>query len=486
MGRIHKSLLQTSLATYLRMAIQFVSVVVVSRLLAPEEIGIFSVTAALVALGQIFRDFGIGHYLVQEKALDERKIRTSFGVAFVASFAVAIVLWLVKEPAATFYEAAGVERVMEVLALNFMLLPIGAPAMSLLRREFKFGRLAIVQLSGAAVQAGATIWLAWSGFSYMSMAWGSVISTFATLAALWAVRAPHLFILPSLAAWREVSRFGGFACSSNLIRSLSMMAPDIVMGKLLGFDAVAYFSRAQGLTRVFSDGVQSSVAAVAQPSFAAYDRSGQGVKREYLRSVEYMTVLAWPFYGTLALFAHDVVLFLFGETWLPTVLLLQILCLRFMLHALFSFAETLLLGLGAVEMTLKKNTWVAVVRIGATIAAAFHSLEAVAWAQLGVAGVNFLVTHHYLHRRIGLRMTELLYAARRSLVVTLAALVPPAVAVFGMQASGLPAMLIAGAVVGVFWFAALALLRHPLMRELDVALGHRLRAVGIMREGRAP
>ena len=41
----------------------------VARLLTPEEIGIYSVSLAVIGIAQVLRDFGIGSFLIQEKEI---------------------------------------------------------------------------------------------------------------------------------------------------------------------------------------------------------------------------------------------------------------------------------------------------------------------------------------------------------------------------------------------------------------------------------
>ena len=65
---------------YANILINFVAIVVIARLLTPDEIGVFAVSAAFVTLIQVFRDFGIGNYLIQERTLDRAHVRTAMGI----------------------------------------------------------------------------------------------------------------------------------------------------------------------------------------------------------------------------------------------------------------------------------------------------------------------------------------------------------------------------------------------------------------------
>ena len=88
MSKTRRAVYLSAVARYSDMIVQFVSVMVIARLLTPEEIGIFSISLAVIALAQTLREFGLGAYVVQERELD-RPIRSAFGVALVLAWAIA-------------------------------------------------------------------------------------------------------------------------------------------------------------------------------------------------------------------------------------------------------------------------------------------------------------------------------------------------------------------------------------------------------------
>ena len=64
---IRQSLLLSFFGQYIVLVINFVSTIILARILTPSDIGIFSVAIFFVALSHILRDFGVGQYLIQEK-----------------------------------------------------------------------------------------------------------------------------------------------------------------------------------------------------------------------------------------------------------------------------------------------------------------------------------------------------------------------------------------------------------------------------------
>src|SRR6185437_13012588 len=128
--------------TFVRSGVSFVlsavALVLISRLLTPSEIGVFSVAAALVALAQMLRAFGIGEFIIQEKNLTPDLVRTAFTVNLIVACALAAILFGTSNLVGQFYGDPGAGRVTRVLSLVFVLMPFGAIPMAYMRREMQF------------------------------------------------------------------------------------------------------------------------------------------------------------------------------------------------------------------------------------------------------------------------------------------------------------------------------------------------------------
>lgn len=352
MSKTRRAVYLSAVARYSDMIVQFVSVMVIARLLTPEEIGIFSISIAVIALAQTLREFGLGAYVVQERELDRARIRSAFGVALVLAWTIALLIVVASGPVADFYDRDGIRDVLLILALTFLISPLGLPAQAMLIRELQFGKLYLVQLVTSSVQVAAGITLALLGFSYLSMAWASLVGGLAGIAVLSVLKPDLVFMMPSLKEWRRIAAFGGFSSRANLVGTIGVNMAELIIGRMLGFSAVAYYSRAMGLLNIFRMTVQATVLSVALPAFADQYRAGIDMRPDYGRAAALMTGLAWPFYGMLALLAQPVIRLLYGRQWDEAVVIAQILCVGGAVMAVVILGGPLLTAIGQVRANL--------------------------------------------------------------------------------------------------------------------------------------
>ncbi len=466
---VRKSLAISFAERYSALVLQFVSTVIIARLLTPAEIGVFSVAAVLTTLAHTLRDFGVGQYVIQEKALTTERLRAAYGVAIASAWVVAAALAALSAPAAWFYHAPGVGRVMRVFALNFVLLPFGSVSLALWRREMNFAAAYYIKISGGLVQAATSIALAFAGFSYMSLAWGAAAGIAVTVVAAHILRPPNMPWLPAASGLRGVLSFGGMTSSAVLVKDLGAGAPDLILGRVLGMGPVGIYARAVGLVQLFERYVSSAVLGVMLPHLAAKQRGGEALKEPYLRALTMVTGIAWPFLGVLALQGVAAVRLLYGPQWGASVPVVKVLCAGAAVNVLSYFAGQALLAAGAPRTNMALQFVVQPATVAFELVAARFGLVPLALAASLGALTGFFVSTRFLHRHIGLTFGDVGRATGRSAALALFAMAGPAALSLVQEGSGTNvagpfALAILGAAMG--WGIGLFALSHPLKSEV--------------------
>lgn len=385
---IRRSVLVALSQSYVIMGLQLITSVIIARLLTPHELGIFSVAMVLSAVVNNLRDFGVVNYIVQEKELTESGMRSASTVTFVSAWGLALIVWLTAGAAGTFYREPGVSQVVYILAINFMLLPFGSVAMARMRREMLFERLAVIRIASALTNACAAVGLAYAGASYLALPWAAAIGTLVTISLAQALRLPGTPRRPGLGDVRRVFRFGSLSMVTEMLRDLGKRAPDLVLGRLMSMEAVAFLSRATGLLELFFTLIVQAATDVALPHFSTELRRGENVTRIYLLSTTFLTGLGWPFIIFVALMAQPIVLLLYGQQWGPSVVLVQWLSIGEALAMPFHLQAQLLIAQGRLGLEMARTIIFLVARLVPLLLLTQFGLEAVA---MGLAASNLIL-----------------------------------------------------------------------------------------------
>jgi O-antigen/teichoic acid export membrane protein len=467
---------------YLLAAIHMLSTVAVARLLSPSEIGIFMVGNAVVSMTEVFRDFGVSTYLIQAREITVARVRTAFTVTLLLSTVLSALLLALSGGIAIFYHEAGVQQVLYLAAINFLIVPFAATMMALLRRDMAFDALVRINLAATLSYCVCVVGLAALGFGYMSLAWAALVSSAAgTLIAL--LHCPDLKIFaPGITEWRQIISFGSISSATAVLNGLYSNLPQLFLGRILDFGAVGLYNRATMLCQLFDRFVLDGVNPVVLPAFAARVRSGDELRTPYLRALEYITALYWPFLLCLALLADPAVKLILGSQWIEAVPLVRIIALASLCLFPAFLTYPLLVAVGRIRDTLTMSLITLPASLALLFGASFLGLQAVAASLFIAAPFQVCVALIFIRRQVHFSWGALALAVRKSAFVALCGAAAPvaAVAAAGFRFDiSIPEAIVAGLGALAGWIGGLSLTNHPLWNEVRGAVRPALQAITV-------
>lgn len=451
----------------------FVAFMILARLLTPEEIGIYSVGAALIVVAHALRDFGQANYILQEKDLTRSKLAAVQTVAFVTGWTATLLILLVAGPAAEFYDEPRLRAVIQLLAINFFILPFGSPALGMLRREMAFATLFRINIFSIVSQSIVSVSLAFLDFSYMSLVLGSIVGTLVNALAAMLYRPGIALIKPTFAGLKPVLQFGLFASGTGIIGKLALSANDMVIGKVIGFAPTAFYSRGQSLALLVHEQLVNAALKVLVTAFAKEHREKTPLASTYLRTICLLTVIAWPVYAFIGINSHEMLLLLFGDQWTPSAKLATILTVAFAVATVVRPGPQILIATGNVKRLFRLETTQQSVRLAVVLIAVHHGLETLAYAMIGFYFFALFLYHFAaIHQAVSVSLSSVVQSCSKSAAVTAVYFLAVSVSSYHLRNLELPiiiklaASFFAGAMT---WFATVFVFRHPIRHEVILA-----------------
>lgn len=314
---MRRSLLWATVAVIASRAIGFVTLLVLTRLLAPDAFGTVAAITTFLALIQLGSDLGMQATVIyeQERGISER-IHVAFTLNLVLASGVTLIAILVAPWVAAFFRVEAATDLFRLASLNLLLFGVGNIHDGLLLREMRFDRRVRPQIALGVVQAAVAISLAAAGLGAAAMVLGSLAGTAAWAATLWAMTAfrPRLVWRPAVA--RSMIGYGGAAAGLEVIAVLSSRADVLVVGRLLGDHALGLYTVAFRLPEILLANVAWTLSSVAFPALSRLrQRDGGEISSAVGRMVGLLALYALPVAVTLALLATPLVGALFPAVW---------------------------------------------------------------------------------------------------------------------------------------------------------------------------
>jgi O-antigen/teichoic acid export membrane protein len=458
--------------------ISFVSSIILARLLAPHDMGVFAIAMATIGILNTVAAFGVGTYVVRAVDLTPNTLASAFTVNTLISCILGGVIYAAALIERFYFGQVDVADVLGPLALAPIVNTLSFLPSTMLQREMNYKALALINAGKIVVSSIVTVILAFYGFRYMSLAYGNLASV--VVGVLWVnliVRHYEGFRL-SFGESRKIAAFGFQMMSIGGVATMAMRLSDIILGNLLGLAALGLYSRASGISVLIFDNIYGAITRVLFVQLSA-DFREKGILRDtFLRGFEMITALIWPLLIGLAVLSRPVVYIVYGEKWLGAALPLSFLMIAQFIVICFGMNWELFVLRYETARQVRFEAVRAVVGVIAFTCGCFFSISAAAAGRIVEAIFGFILYHPHMNRMAGTKPGELIRILGNGTLLTLAAVFPSLVLMLSTGWSQVTSpTLIAGAVLlGIgLWFGVLVWQNHPLLDEMRI-IGDKFRS----------
>jgi O-antigen/teichoic acid export membrane protein len=341
-------------------------------------------------------------------------------------------------------------------------------ASTMMQREMRVKALSMIAVATTAAQTLGTIGFALAGASYMSPAYASLIAGALSVALNFYFGRHHAGFGVSLAGWRPIVKFGLQMMSVSGVAVLTGRLSDIVLGRLLGVTALGLYGRASQLSNNIFDNLYGTATRVMFAQLSKSYREGGDWRGSYLRSFSMITAFMWPFLIGLAILSRPAVLLLYGEKWLPAALPLSALMVAQVIGTSFAMNWELFALRGETGRQARFEVTRLVVGVPLFAVGCLFNIVTAAVAKIGDGLIGLVIYYPEVRRLADLEGHEIPHIYRQSALLTVAAVLPAAIAMIAYDGSPyIPLPLVAGVVLlgTLFWFATIVLMKHPLLVE---------------------
>lgn len=447
--------------------ISLITIATLARLLTPAEIGVYAVAASVAFLAFEMRALGVGQYLVREAEICDEKIRSATGLMIVMSWGLAVIIAISAPFMADFYNEQALMIIFWIIASSFLFAPFASVTSALLRRKMQFQSLFVVRLSSSVISSGSTIVFVLMGYSYYSLAMGTLVAAIVEVVVLSFYRPEKMPWLPSFSKFKELFHFGVVTSTANSLQQFSLSIPDLVLGRVASMADVGLFSRGLGVVVFLNNILGKAVAPVVLPHLADVKRTGGSVGSAYLRAITLLGAISWPLFAVVNLCAYSMIRALFGDQWDVAVPIASVLAIWAILQSTHSFSSFALLAVEEERLMFKKEVIVFAARLVAVFIAAPYGMLMIAWALVITGFIELIVNAWVIKKSLNIGIYRQAAAFFPNVVIAAACWGSLKLLGLFIDFSALNpwlSLFIIGMCMVVVWLIALRLTKHEVWR----------------------
>jgi O-antigen/teichoic acid export membrane protein len=316
----------TALQKYSTMFIQFISGIILARLLTPYDYGCIGMLTIFMVLAEAFIDGGFGSALIQKKQPTQEDYSTIFYWNLCAAFLMYAILFFCAPVIARFYDIPLLCDVLRVQGLVLFVYAFNIIQRNQLRKKLNFKVLSIVTIATSLIALSVTIFMAYKGFGVWALVAQNIITAAIPALVFWFYIKWRPIWTFSWNSFKELFGFGFYMFLTNLVERFSSQLTGLVIGKVYNASTLGYFSKALGTEKLASHTISSIMTQVTYPLYAEVQDDKRVMINMIKRITSTISYITFPMMFILMLTAKPLFVLLYSDRWMQSIPYFQVLC----------------------------------------------------------------------------------------------------------------------------------------------------------------
>lgn len=371
--------------------ISFISNLVLARLLVPDDFGCIGMLYVFIAISSVFISGGLGQALIQKKNPTHIDYTTVFYWNLVMSVIFYVILFFTAPAISNFYNIPLLKQVLRVQSIILLIQSFSIVQSNQLQKQLRFKELSARNILSALVGMIVAIIMAFSGCGVWSLVASTLTQGVVSVILLWKMSSWRPTWEFSFKTLGELFNFGGLMLLSSLVETIYTNLQSLIIGKLYNAKSLGYYAQARKLEEVPTNSLSAVVNEVSFPVFSALQDDKKALVAGVRKNVKAITYLNFPLMVLMMVIAEPLIVFLYGEKWLPSVPYFQILCVSSMIYTLNTLNTNVIKSLGRSGIFFIVQLSKRLIGIGLIVWGVRFGIMGLLWAVASVGYISFFI-----------------------------------------------------------------------------------------------
>jgi len=324
--------------------ISFIKIVVLARILTPEEFGLFGIASLALSFLEIVTETGINVFLIQEKEDLKKYLNTAWVVSIIRGIVISFFLIILAIPISLFFKSPESRYILIIIGIVPFLRGFINPSIVKFQKELNFRREFYFRLIIFSFDAIVTLCLAYILKSAFSLVWGLISGVVLEIIISWLYIKPKPKFYFELESIKKVVNRGKWITLSGIFNYLFQQGDDIVVGRILNTYSLGMYQIAYKLSTLPITEGGEILHKVFFPVYVKISDDKERLKKAFLKVIVFTSIIVLPLGMVIYLFPEMIVLFILGEKWIEIVPVLKILVVYAVLRSITSSASPVFLA----------------------------------------------------------------------------------------------------------------------------------------------
>lgn len=404
-----KGLLWSAVERFSVQGIQFLVMLVMARLLTPEDYGLVGMAAVFNAIAGSLVDSGFSQALIRKQNRTDLDKSTVFYFNIIVSTVLYGVIYVMVPYVSDFYEMPSLTWVVRMICLVCVINSFGVVQRAEFTTKLDFKSLTVSTLLASAVSGCIGIYMALSGYGVWALVTQQVVSAVITNLVLWILSKWRPLVVFSWESFHDLFSFGSKLMLSGLLDTTYKQIYPMVIGKLFSSDSLGNYNRASHFAQFPSSNLTSIMQRVTYPVLCGIQNEDDRLRTIYRKFLKVSAFVVFPLMMLLSALSFPMIDVLIGEKWRYCSELLQIICFAMMWYPIHAINLNLLQVKGRSDLFLKLEIIKKILGIVVLVASAPFGLVAMCYAKIGSSIICLVINTYYTGKLINVGFIKQMY-----------------------------------------------------------------------------
>ncbi|MDD3149377.1 MAG: lipopolysaccharide biosynthesis protein [Candidatus Gastranaerophilales bacterium] len=372
----------------------FISSIIIARILTPDDFGLATMAITFDTIMWLMLSLGVNSAFVHFQDKLEERLQAGFWLFIFSSAFFALVQILLAPTIAGFYKAPLLKEIIQVSAIALFISSFGAMHKTVLIKSLEFKKISILEASLSILKSCLYVIFALLGFGVWSFIYPKIIHSVVNVVSLWKITNWRPKLQLKFEYWAQMLSYGKNVLFSNVIDYVINNSSYIIVGILIGSTSLGFFTFAYEKSMMIVNNITLPLAMIFFPTYSRLQNHPDKLKNVAFKTIKMIALFAVPYGIFQIIMGKEFITFVYGQKWLSSVFLFQILVLFSSFRAIMQCCNPILQAIGRPDVVLRWNMIYAPLYIGFIFLG--YKLSNILGIAIAVAFIGILGTIIYM------------------------------------------------------------------------------------------
>lgn len=396
--------------------IQPITVFILAKILAPEEVGLFAMAFAFINTVTIIQDIGFGYALIQRKHDAEKASYIVFINNIVLGVVWFILIYSLSPMIGRYFGKDIVCSILRAMALHFLVFPFSSVQKNLFVKQLEFRNMFYVNLISVVCISGMSIFFAWRGYGVWSLVIGFLAGQIFSTVFVWFVFQWRPKPIYDLKISKEMLFFGSFVVMESIFYSIIEQIDNIFVGRYLGEALLGSYFVGFAIGMLPRTLIAAPLTNVLYPTFCRLQEDADSLRNCYLKYLFAASFLLIPFGVLIFVCAPYVISLLLANKWSNLSTVIQLIVINGTIVSLGASNPEFLRAIGRLDLFVRVLFFRCVIAVPLFYFAAQRGVVYVCFGHILLSIVFVSIATLVCTRKAGIRLSHVWLSIRTSII----------------------------------------------------------------------